>query len=138
MKNFLKTLLGNKNKPTAPPSGEAGIPPHLIQNLVAQVKQVLPLVDASDQENLKRISGGVENDNLDLAVKALIDFAKPKTNSAGFGNQVILISAQFNNYRNEERDGLLDKQMVRQRKCGTIKQITEVLAIAQRNYSQKG
>lgn len=136
MKNFLKTLLGNKNKPTAPPSGEAGIPPHLIQNLIAQVKQILPLVDAPDQEHLQRISEAVQNDNLDLAVKALIDFAKPKTNLMDFGNQAILISAQFNNYRNEERDGLLDKQMVRQRKCGTIKQMTEVLANAQRHFPQ--
>lgn len=137
MKNFLKTLLGNKNKPAAPPSGEAGIPPHLIQNLVAQVKQVSPLVDASDQENLKRISEGVQNDDLDLAMKAFIDFTKPKYNSVSFGNQAILISAQFNNYRKEEKDGLLDKQMVRQRKCGTIKQLTEVLATAQRHFSQK-
>lgn len=112
MKDLLKTLLGKKNKPTAPPSGEAGIPSHLIQNLVAQVRQIAPLVDASDQEPLQQIAEGVQNDSLDLAVKAFLDFVRLKSNSAAFGNQAIIISAQFNNFRNEERDGLLDKQMV--------------------------
>ena len=43
MKKFLKTLLGRKNKPKAPPSGEAGIPTHLIQELVDKVEEIIPL-----------------------------------------------------------------------------------------------
>lgn len=137
MKKFLKTLLGKKNKPKAPPSGEAGIPTHLIQELVDKVEEIIPLTKSASQTKLQSLAAAVQEDKLDVAVRSFLAFtsdfpAAPMLEQAG-----IMISGQFNSFRNQEKDGLLDKQMVRQRKNATVKQLTGMLDQAKAYLPQK-
>ncbi|MBX2873894.1 MAG: hypothetical protein KTR30_17395 [Saprospiraceae bacterium] len=127
MKKFLKTLLGKKDKPTAPPSGDAGIPPHLIQELVDKVEALLPLVEPSTQTKLQSLAVGVQNDKLEVAVRSLIEFANDVPAVSMLEQQAIMVSAQFHNIKEQEKGGFLDKQMVRQRKSATVKQLTGML-----------
>ncbi len=137
MKKFLTTLLGKKNKPKAPPSGEAGIPPHLIQDLVDKVGELLPLTEPTSQAILERLATAVQNDQLDIAVSSFLAFTKDSPAVASLVNGAIMASGQFNNFKKEEKDGLLDKQMVRQRKNFTVKQLTGMLGQAKAYLQQQ-
>ncbi|NRB52524.1 MAG: hypothetical protein HRU41_32990 [Saprospiraceae bacterium] len=127
MKKFLKTLLGKKNKPKAPPSGDAGIPRHLIEELVAKVDELIPLAAPESQSKLQSLAEAVQDEKLDVAVRSFLAFANDIPAGAMIEQAAIMVSGQFNSFKKQEKDGLLDKQMVRQRKNGTIKQITGIL-----------
>lgn len=127
MKKFLRTLLGKKNKPKAPPSGDAGIPSHLIEELVAKVEELVPLAAPESQTKLQSLAEAVQDDKLDVAVRSFLAFTNDIPAAPMIEQAAIMISGQFNSFKNQEKDGLLDKQMVRQRKNGTIKQLTGIL-----------
>mgnify|MGYP000182060778 CR=1 FL=1 len=137
MKKFLKTLLGKKNKPKAPPSGDAGIPPHLIEELVAKVEALIPLAKPESQAKLQSVAEAVQDDELDVAVRSFLAFANDIPAAPMVEQAAIMISAQFNSFKKEEKDGLLDKQMVRQRKNGTVKQLTGILGQAKPYLQRK-
>ena len=137
MKKFLKTLLGKKNKPKAPPSGDAGIPPHLVGELIAKVEALIPLAAPESQAKLQSIAEAVKDDKLDVAVRSLLSFANDIPAQAMLEQTAIMISGQFNSFKHQEKDGLLDKQMVRQRKNATVKQLTGILDQAKSYLMQK-
>lgn len=137
MKKFLKNLLGKRNKPKAPPSGDAGIPSHLIEELVAKVQELIPLATPESQSRLQSLAEAVQDDNLDVAVRSLLAFSNDFSAEPMVEQAAIMISGQFNSFKKQEKDGLLDKQMVRQRKNGTIKQMTGILEQAKLYLKQR-
>lgn len=136
MKKILKTLLGKKNKPQASPSGEADIPPHLIEDLVAKIEALIPLATTESQTKLQSMAEAVQAENLALAVRSLVAFANDIPGDPMLQQMAIMASGQFNSFKNQEKDGLLDKQMVRQRKNATVKQLTGILDQA-KSYLQR-
>lgn len=127
MQNFLKNLFGKKKRSIVPPSGEGGPPAHLIEELEAKVNQLRPLLEDPGKHKLQAVLKGFKEDDLKAAVEAFVGFSQTNNSSHHLQNTSILIAAQANQLLIQEKDGLLDKQMVRQRKSGLLKSLTGFL-----------
>ena len=130
MQNFLKNLFGKRKRSAEPPCGKEGPPAHLLQELETKVNQLLPFLEGPDQLKLQKVLQGFKDDNLKAVVDAFISFNQTNRHSPDLQNMGILIAAQTNHLLIQEKDGLLDKQMVLQRKSAVLKSLLGFLGNA--------
>lgn len=136
MQDFLKNLFGKKKRSTVPPSGDGGPPAHLIAELETKVNRLFPLVEGAAKRQLQAFLRGFQEDNLKAAIDAFIGFNQNNKYEHQLDNMGILLAAQANQLLIQQKDGLLDQQMLRQRKSGLLKSLLGFLDNVYQDLSQ--